>query len=104
MALNPHTPPSVLDYVLEDLDLILAMTVNPGFGGQSLIDAVLRKVEVLRETAVKRGLNPHIQVDGGVKPANATRFTSAGADVLVAGSGVFKAEDRSAAIAALAAA
>jgi ribulose-phosphate 3-epimerase len=104
VALNPHTPPSVLDYVLEDLDLILAMTVNPGFGGQSLIDAVLRKVEVLRETAVKRGLNPHIQVDGGVKPANATRFTSAGADVLVAGSGVFKAEDRSAAIAALAAA
>ena len=101
VALNPHTPPSILDYVLDDIDLVLAMTVNPGFGGQSLIDAVLRKVEVMRAEIDKRGLATLIEVDGGVKPSNAHRFTSAGASVLVSGSGVYKAEDRSAAIAAL---
>ena len=87
----------------EELDLVLAMTVNPGFGGQSLIEPVLRKVERLRETVEKRGLDVHIEVDGGVKPGNVGRFASAGADVLVSGSGVFKAEDRAAAIAALSA-
>ena len=101
VALNPHTPPSVLDYVLDDLDLVLAMTVNPGFGGQSLIEAVIRKVAVVRAELDRRGLSTHIQVDGGVKPANAKRFTEAGADVLVAGSGVYRATDRSAAIDAL---
>lgn len=101
VALNPHTHESVLEYVLDDIDLILAMTVNPGFGGQSLIDSVLRKVTRMRAEIDRRGLSTLIQVDGGVKPANARRFTEAGASVLVAGSGVFKAEDRSAAIAAL---
>ena len=101
VALNPHTPPEVLDYVLDELDLVLAMTVNPGFGGQSLIDAVLRKVSRIRETCVSRGLSTWIQVDGGVKPHNVHLFTNAGADVLVSGSGVFKAQDRAAAIAAL---
>lgn len=101
VALNPHTPESVLDYVYEELDLVLAMTVNPGFGGQSLIDPVLKKVERIRETIERRGLGVQIEVDGGVKPHNAHRFTSAGADVLVSGSAVFGAEDRAAAIRAL---
>lgn len=104
VSLNPHTPETVLDYVLDELDLVLVMSVNPGFGGQSLIEAVFPKIERLRETAVRRGLSLHIEVDGGVKPDNARRFTSAGADVLVSGSGVFNAADRAAAIAALKAA
>jgi ribulose-phosphate 3-epimerase len=104
VALNPHTPPEVLDYVLEDLDLILAMTVNPGFGGQSLVESVLRKVTTLRQSLDRRGLSTLIEVDGGVKPDNAHRFTDAGADVLVAGSGVFGAPDRTEAIRRIAAA
>lgn len=104
VSLNPHTPESILDYVLDDLDLVLLMTVNPGFGGQSLIEAMFPKIERLRKTIDDRGLSTLIEVDGGVKPHNATRFTEAGAHVLVAGSGVFKAEDRAAAIAGLASA
>jgi len=104
VALNPHTPPEVLDYVLEDLDLVLVMSVNPGFGGQSLIESALHKLEVVRETIDRRGLHVLLQVDGGVKADNARRFTEAGADVLVSGSGVFGAKDRAAAIAALKAA
>jgi ribulose-phosphate 3-epimerase len=101
ISINPGTSESVLDYVLDDLDLVLVMSVNPGFGGQSLIEGVFPKIERMRETIVRRGLDVHIEVDGGVKPHNAHRFTSAGANVLVAGSAVFKAEDRGAAIAAL---
>jgi ribulose-phosphate 3-epimerase len=101
VSLNPHTPETVLDYVLDDLDLVLVMSVNPGFGGQSLIEAVFPKIERLRRVIDQRGLKTLIEVDGGVKPSNADRFTSAGAHVLVAGSGVFGAADRSAAIDAL---
>lgn len=102
VSLNPSTPPSALDYVLEELDLILVMSVNPGFGGQSLIESSFRKIEALRESLVRLGLdNTDIQVDGGVKPDNAHRFTDAGANVLVAGSGIYNAIDRAAAIAAL---
>jgi len=101
VALNPHTHENMLEYLWEDLDLVLAMTVNPGFGGQSMVEAVLRKVEKMRETIVRLGLDVRIEVDGGVKPGNAHRFTGAGADVLVSGSGVFKASDRRSAIAAL---
>jgi len=104
VALNPHTPETVLDYVLEELDMVLVMSVNPGWGGQSLIESSLRKINRIRETIEQRGLNTHVQVDGGVKTHNAYRFVDAGADVLVSGSGVFKADDRAAAIAALAAA
>jgi ribulose-phosphate 3-epimerase len=102
VALNPHTPPDVLEYVLDELDLVLCMTVNPGFGGQSLIEPVLRKVEVVRGMIARRGLSTWLEVDGGVKPDNAHRFVQAGADVLVAGSAVFGAADRSAAIRAIA--
>jgi ribulose-phosphate 3-epimerase len=98
VALNPHTPHDVLDYVLDDLDLVLAMTVNPGFGGQSLVESVLRKVERIRAEIERRGLKTHVEVDGGVKPDNAHRFVDAGANVLVAGSAVFGAADRSEAI------
>ncbi|MCO4747729.1 MAG: ribulose-phosphate 3-epimerase [Proteobacteria bacterium] len=101
VALNPHTPESVLDYVLDELDMVLVMSVNPGFGGQSLIEGVFPKIERIKANIVKRGLKTLIEVDGGVKTHNAHRFTSAGADVLVSGSGVYKAADRAAAIAAL---
>jgi len=101
VALNPHTSESVLDYVLDDLDLVLVMSVNPGFGGQSLIEGVFPKIERLRSEIDRRGLQTLIEVDGGVKVHNAKRFTEAGAHALVSGSGVYRAEDRSAAIAAL---
>ncbi len=101
VSLNPHTSPDVLDHVLDELDLVLVMSVNPGFGGQSLIESSFRKIETIRERIVQRGLTIDIQVDGGVKPGNAKRFTSAGANVLVAGSGIYKAADRAAAIQAL---
>lgn len=98
VALNPHTSETVLDYVLEELDLVLVMSVNPGFGGQSLIERVFPKIERLRKRIDALGLDTLIEVDGGVKTHNAKRFTDAGAHVLVSGSGVFKAEDRSATI------
>ena len=98
VALNPHTSESVLDYVLEELDLVLVMSVNPGFGGQSLIERVFPKIERIRKRIDALGLDTLIQVDGGVKTHNAHRFTEAGAHVLVSGSGVFKADDRTEAI------
>lgn len=101
VALNPATSDAVLDFVLDELDLVLVMSVNPGFGGQSLIEAVFPKITRLREAIDRRGLTTLIEVDGGVKPHNAKRFTEAGAHVLVAGSGVYGAEDRTAAIQAL---
>ena len=101
VALNPHTPPSSLDYVLDELDLVLVMSVNPGFGGQSLIEHSFPKIEAVRKEIDRRGLRTLVEVDGGIKPDNASRFTSAGANVLVSGSGVFGAKDRAAAIAAL---
>ncbi len=104
VALNPHTPPEVLDWVLDELDLVLCMTVNPGFGGQSLVGSVLGKVAKVRAEIDRRGLRTLIEVDGGVKAENASRFAEAGAHVLVSGSGVFGAKDRAAAIAALRAA
>ena len=84
--------------MLEDLDLVLVMSVNPGFGGQTLVPSSFRKLEALKERIVRRGLPVLLEVDGGVKPDNAHRFASAGADVLVSGSGVFGAADRASAI------
>ncbi len=101
VSLNPHTAPEVVDWVLDGVDLVLVMSVNPGFGGQSLIETVIPKIARLRETIERRGLSTLIEVDGGVKPENARRFTEAGAHVLVSGSGVFNAPDRAAAISAL---
>ncbi|HHO53286.1 MAG TPA: ribulose-phosphate 3-epimerase [Deltaproteobacteria bacterium] len=101
VSLNPHTPLSVLDYVLDELDLVLIMTVDPGFGGQALIEAMFPKIAALRAELDRRGLSTQIEVDGGVKPDNAHRFVEAGAHVLVSGSGIFKAEDRATAIRSL---
>jgi ribulose-phosphate 3-epimerase len=101
VALNPATPIGVLDHVLDDLDMILIMTVNPGFGGQSFIEACLPKIEALRERLQSRGLDADIEVDGGVKTANVDRVVSAGANVIVSGSGIFKTEDYGATITAM---
>ncbi|MGY6628776.1 MAG: ribulose-phosphate 3-epimerase [Oceanicaulis sp.] len=89
-ALNPSTPETVLDYVLDELDLVLVMSVNPGFGGQSFIDSQLRKIEALRTSIDARGLSTLIEVDGGVNPVTARACVNAGAHALVAGSAVFK--------------
>jgi ribulose-phosphate 3-epimerase len=88
-ALNPSTPADVLDPVLEDLDLILVMSVNPGFGGQKFIDSQLRKIETIRRKLDAAKLKTILEVDGGVVPENAGRVIAAGATALVAGSAVF---------------
>ena len=90
-----------LKYVLDKIDIIQIMSVNPGFGGQSLIEGVFPKMERIRKRIDQLGLDTLIEVDGGVKTHNAHQFTAAGAHALVSGSGVFGAEDRVAAIAAL---
>lgn len=92
VALNPATPLSVLDYVLEDVDMVLLMTVNPGFGGQSFIPAMYEKIKTLRKQITEKGLNTGIEVDGGIKASNAERALRAGANVLVAGSAVFEGD------------
>ena len=96
VSLNPHTPEHVLEYVLELTDIVLVMSVNPGFGGQSLIERVFPKITRIREMIERKGLRTLIEVDGGVKVDNAWRFVDAGAHVLVSGSGVFGAHDRAA--------
>jgi len=101
VSLNPATPLHHLDYLLEELDLVLLMTVNPGFGGQSFIEACLPKIHALRGMLDKRGLETELEVDGGVKTDNIARISSAGADVFVAGSAVFGSADYSATIAEL---
>src|SRR5687767_5211433 len=94
VSLNPHTPETILDYVLGDLDLILVMSVNPGFGGQSFIPAVIAKIRRLREKLDANGLsNVDIEVDGGVNASTAGAVANAGATVLVAGSAVFGKDD-----------
>ncbi len=104
VVLNPHTPDSSLEYVLEDVDLILVMSVNPGFGGQAFLPQVLPKIERLRKAVEGRGLQVDIEVDGGVTPETAGQVVSAGANVLVAGSAVFGRPDRAKAISAIRAA
>ena len=100
-VLNPATSESELEYVLDEVDMVLVMSVNPGFGGQSFIDSALRKTERIREAAVRRGLSLDIQVDGGVKVANIRQVADAGANVFVAGSAIFKSDDFAATIAAM---
>ena len=101
VSLNPSTSEDVLRYVLDDLDQVLVMSVNPGFGGQRFIPQVLDKIRTIRGWITERGLDCRIAVDGGITPETAPRVIEAGADVLVAGSAVFGAEDMSRAIAAL---
>jgi ribulose-phosphate 3-epimerase len=101
IALNPHTPISTIDEVLADADLVCIMTVNPGFGGQKFIHSMLKKVESLKESIIKKGANTLIEIDGGVTLDNASALVRAGADVLVAGNTVFAANDPMGTIAAL---
>ncbi|ULQ57254.1 ribulose-phosphate 3-epimerase [Flavihumibacter rivuli] len=99
VALNPHTPVQLLQDILQDIDLVLIMTVNPGFGGQKFIPHTLNKVKMLRQRIDQLGLDVKIEVDGGVTLENAQALADAGADILVAGSSIFNAPDPSAAIA-----
>jgi ribulose-phosphate 3-epimerase len=90
VSLNPATPAKMLDYVLEDIDLVLVMSVNPGFGGQKFISSQLRKIEAIAKRVAKENLDVLIEVDGGVDGETAPLAVSAGANVLVAGSATFK--------------
>lgn len=98
VSLNPATPLETLDYILSDIDMVLVMSVNPGFGGQSFIPSALDKISRLRKLIEDAGLSVEIEVDGGVKPENAGRIAAAGADILVAGSAIFGSTDYTKAI------
>jgi ribulose-phosphate 3-epimerase len=101
VVLNPHTPPEAVEYVLEFADVILVMSVSPGFGGQAFMPAVLPKLRALRQRIDALGLDIELEVDGGVAPGTARQVVEAGARVLVAGSAVYGKSDYRAAIAAL---
>jgi ribulose-phosphate 3-epimerase len=90
ISLNPATPAKMLDYLIDDIDLVLVMSVNPGFGGQSFIESQLRKIEAIRKMIDKTGRDIALQVDGGITTETAPRVIAAGADVLVAGTATFK--------------
>jgi len=91
VVLNPATPLELIEYVLELCDIVLIMSVNPGFGGQSFIPGIVPKIQKLRQMCDERGLDPWIEVDGGLKPDNTWQVLEAGANAIVAGSAVFKA-------------
>ncbi|GKX31696.1 ribulose-phosphate 3-epimerase [Vallitalea longa] len=93
VALNPATPNSVLEYVIDELDMVLVMSVNPGFGGQKFIDSSLHKISAIKDVICGRGLNCEIEVDGGISLDNVKKVVNAGADVIVAGSAIYKSED-----------
>jgi ribulose-phosphate 3-epimerase len=93
VSLNPATPLNILEYIIEDLDIIMLMTVNPGFGGQKFIPEVVPKIRNLREMLVKKNLKTEIEIDGGIGPETIGQVSSAGADVFVAGSAIFYSGD-----------
>ncbi|MEK6589998.1 MAG: ribulose-phosphate 3-epimerase, partial [Nitrospinota bacterium] len=93
VVLNPATPLSFLDHILDEVDLVLLMSVNPGFGGQDFIPSTIQKVEKLKRIIDDAQLKVDIEVDGGIKPENAGKVIKAGANILVAGSSVFKSKD-----------
>ena len=99
VVIDPATPIVWIEHVLHLVDIVLVMTVNPGFGGQAFLPEMLPKIAALRSLCTERGINPHIQVDGGVDPETARACVAAGADVLVAGSAIFGSKDYAAAIA-----
>jgi ribulose-phosphate 3-epimerase len=101
LVFNPATPLDWLDHVLDKVDLVLLMSVNPGFGGQQFIESVLPKIEAVRALIDRSGLPVRLEVDGGIKVANIGRVASAGADTFVAGSAIFGAPDYTATIAAM---
>ncbi|MDR1007245.1 MAG: ribulose-phosphate 3-epimerase [Campylobacteraceae bacterium] len=89
IVLNPHTPPKSIEYILEELDMVLLMSVNPGFGGQSFIPSTLKKIDILRKMIDDAGLKTLIEVDGGINDKNIHSLKSAGADIIVAGNYIF---------------
>lgn len=93
VSLNPATSPETLRYVLEEVDMFLVMTVNPGFGGQKFIESMLPKIRTLRRMLDEKGLVSDIQVDGGITPDNVSQVVDAGANIIVAGSAIFGKED-----------
>ncbi|MGD6899807.1 ribulose-phosphate 3-epimerase [Bacillus infantis] len=101
VVLNPATPAEALKHIIQDIDMVLLMTVNPGFGGQKFISSVLPKIRQVKEMAAEQGLDLEIEVDGGVNEETARLCIEAGANVLVAGSAVYNQKDRAKAIAAL---
>lgn len=101
VALNPHTSVQLLEDTIQDIDVVCMMSVNPGFGGQSFIENTYDKVKALKEIIQRKGTNTLIEIDGGVTDANAKQLVASGADVLVAGSFVFKASNPSSTIANL---
>ncbi|WP_394583628.1 ribulose-phosphate 3-epimerase [Cytobacillus firmus] len=101
VVLNPATPVNIIEHVIEDIDMVLLMCVNPGFGGQKFIPSVLPKIAAVKKLADAKGLNIEIEVDGGVNEETAQLCIEAGANVLVAGSAIYNQKDRAAAIAAL---
>lgn len=98
VVINPHTPVSMIEHVLEDIDMVLLMTVNPGFGGQSFIHSVLPKIKQVSDMVKERNLQVEIEVDGGVNAETAKLCIDAGANVLVAGSAIYNQQDRARAI------
>jgi len=90
VVLTPQTPAKALDYLLEEVDLVLVMSVNPGFGGQSFIPSALRKIEAIRKMIDKQGLDVDLEVDGGIDRETAPQVIAAGADALVAGTATFR--------------
>lgn len=101
VALNPHTPVHLLDDIIQDIDLVCLMSVNPGFGGQSFIENTYAKVKALKQLITEKDATTLIEIDGGVTDQNAKALTAAGADVLVAGSFVFKSDNPTETIAQL---
>ncbi len=93
VSLNPATPIETIKHIIRDVDMVLIMTVNPGFGGQSFIESMISKIEELKILIDSEGLNVDIQVDGGIKPDNVDKVVRAGANVIVAGSAIFNSED-----------
>ncbi|WP_074037287.1 ribulose-phosphate 3-epimerase [Exiguobacterium profundum] len=98
VVLNPHTPLSTIEHILQDVDMVLLMTVNPGFGGQAFIESVVPKISALSQLRKDRQLDFEIEIDGGVNEETAKRCIDAGADVLVAGSAIYNQPDYKAAI------
>lgn len=93
VALNPATPIEAIKHVIEDVDMVLIMTVNPGFGGQSFIEGMIEKIKELKQLIDDKNLNVDIQVDGGIKPSNIDKVVKAGANVIVAGSAIFNSDN-----------
>ncbi len=101
ITLNPHTPPEAIEFLIEDLDMVLLMSVNPGFGGQKFIPNVLERAKRLKEIIMKRNENCLIEVDGGVNDKNIHQLKDAGVDIVVAGSYIYGSDDRAKAIKSL---